>query len=131
MDRQRLVFIADDDKVDLYALTRLFSARGWMVENFANGKDLLLRIKRQGCEADLIICDIHMPQLGASEVVPLLKSCLEGHIRLVVLSSALSPEIKTQFEELKVTEIFEKPFGAEALTRFVDQLISSFEDLPS
>ncbi len=118
------ILIIDDDPQIQELFSRVLSDRGHEVETAMNGREGL-RIQRSE-PADLIICDLVMPEMDGLEVIRELRHD-ESRAPLIAVtggSYVASEENLRVAGHLGATRIVSKPVSLGALAGMVDQLLA-------
>lgn len=87
-DGAHTIFIADDNPENLDVLSDMLEREGYRTRASLSGEEMLRSIKIQ--QPDLIILDIHMPQMDGYEVCKSLKASAEFQDIPVIFCSALN-----------------------------------------
>ena len=74
---------------------------------------------------DLILLDIEMPEMNGFEALKKLKDGSSPDIPVVFLTGTTSAEIEEQGSKLGAVGIVTKPFSADSLLDYIEQLITS------
>jgi two-component system KDP operon response regulator KdpE len=107
---QYRVLIADENSTVPGLLHKPLGDAGFLVRNAYDASAALRVIRRGG--ADLVIVDLHLPPLGALEVVRLVRE--EGSpIPIIVLSGRAGEAAKVRALDLGADDFLTKPFGVE------------------
>lgn len=65
----RKLLVVDDQQVNRDVLTMMLEARGHRVFSVSGGQEALALLRTGGLELDLMICDLHMPEMTGWELV--------------------------------------------------------------
>ena len=121
--RQRGAVLVIDDEQTVRALTSsLLEIEGWEVVTVADGRSGLKLLKQNADKFDCVLLDVTMPELGATEILPMLK---EQQIEVpVILMSGYSNTQLAQFREDKqVSDVISKPFRVNELVEVLGRAI--------
>jgi CheY-like chemotaxis protein len=120
-DRRRRVLIVDDELLLVRSFTRILE-RDHDVTAFSSAKDALLRIQA-GESWDVILCDLHMPELDGMEFYERLRRARpELAARLAFITGgAFTPRAKA-FLENTTRPTIEKPLYPDALRALVERM---------
>jgi two-component system response regulator MprA len=115
------ILIADDEQVLRRYVRRLLEAQGHVVEEAANGEEVLARLGAPGPLPDALLLDMEMPVLGGLETLRRLRAELAtAELPVVVLSgrhrwpepsddvSRLPPLLRKPFEPMELVEQIER-----------------------
>lgn len=110
------VAVVDDDEAVLHSSQFLLELEGHTVEPFRSGGDFLNAV--DGNSFDCLILDHHMPNLTGLEVARRLRTRGE-RLPILLMSGAMTADIRSRATEIGMVEIAEKPLAIELLVRFV------------
>ncbi|MBW3557176.1 MAG: response regulator, partial [Actinobacteria bacterium] len=105
------IVVIDDDAVSVMLLERLFSKHGFRrVASATDAEDGLRLVLEHG--ADLLLLDLHMPELDGFAIMKRLWDNLAPHERpaVLMLTSDVAPEVKEQALALGARDFLTKPF---------------------
>ncbi|WP_320171014.1 response regulator [Maridesulfovibrio sp.] len=117
------ILLAEDDMSSQFFMRRTLENWGYQVRTASNGSDVLKFLAEQDC--DLVLMDIHMPELSGYEAIARIREMDAPAARLpIIVMSAYGAESDTaKLEELGVAEFIAKPVRAEALKAAMDRLL--------
>jgi CheY-like chemotaxis protein len=119
MPRRGRVLVAEDDQDVVALLRRILVNAGFDVTTVRDGLAAVVRAIE--ILPDLIILDVNMPKMGASEVLPQLKGNPGTREIPVVVITGTVPDARPYFIEAGAADFFIKPFDQEALLgRLID-----------
>jgi CheY-like chemotaxis protein len=125
--RRPRALVAEDDPQMRRLVADLLRREGFVVEEIADGKELLLRVveaflpRRPGAEFDLVVTDVRMPFCTGLDVLKKLR--LAHHATPVLLMTAFGePALRTQARLLNA-RVLDKPFTPSALKSAVRELL--------
>ncbi|MBR6629163.1 MAG: response regulator [Bacteroidaceae bacterium] len=120
-ERNMILVVEDNEDITRY-ITALLTQR-YEVRTAANGYEALLMAEEQ--HPDLIITDLMMPEMDGYELCNRVRSSeLLCHIPLVVVSARGEDEDRIRALENGADAYLQKPFNAEELQVYVENLIS-------
>lgn len=90
--RKETILIVDDQKANIFALEHLLSAKNRQLLTAANGRDALQIALNKN--VDLIILDVHMPEMDGFEVAQILRSNRRTENIPVIFATATNKEHK-------------------------------------
>lgn len=103
----RILYV--DDVPELRDITRISLGReGHLVDCASDGDEALEKIAAQPDSYDVLITDHHMPRMDGLSLVKQLRT-LPFPGKIVVFSSALTPEVETAYRANHVDHIVIKP----------------------
>jgi CheY-like chemotaxis protein len=85
------ILIADDDPCVLRAVAERCARMGFDVETAANGLQTL--IKTSQCKPDILVIDVHMPEVDGLSVLAYLTDIAKKSLRVIVITGRASEEI--------------------------------------
>ena len=111
------VLVAEDDPVNLLAVSRLLEKEGCLVARVMNGNDALARLREQ--RFDLVIMDIQMPGLDGLEATRAVRAGQAGQenarIPIVALTGFAMDTDRRTFLEAGMDDHLPKPVEADEL----------------
>ncbi len=112
------ILIAEDNAVNALMLQEALSASGYSVIHAHNGREALeLAVKRP---PDVMILDVHMPELNGFEALKLIKAASEKLPPVFILSADVTPQTRAAAEGLNIEAFLTKPINIDALIEAVD-----------
>ena len=127
------ILVADDDAQTVLLLERILEAAGY--DNFASTTDPRNILPAfQGPKPDILVLDLHMPEMDAFEVIAAVRPQLDpGEIvPTMILTGDVTPEMRRRALVTGVDDFVLKPFQpAEVLMRIDHQLGRRFGNLAS
>jgi DNA-binding NtrC family response regulator len=114
------ILVVDDEKVIRDGCARLLSAEGYQVVIAANGREALDLLAAE--PVDLILCDLIMPVMGASEVLDNVKTLCPG-IPLVIITGHGTVANAVECMKKGACDFITKPFRAEQLLTSIRTMI--------
>ncbi|MBU0971451.1 MAG: response regulator [Proteobacteria bacterium] len=111
------VFIADDNPLNLKVLRTMLEANGYEVKSAVDGAQALASIRKT--PPDLIILDVHMPEMTGYQVIEALKADpVLKNIPVIFISALSSSSNKVMGFQKGAVDYIEKPFhGKEVKAR--------------
>lgn len=117
------IFIVDDSPIQLILLEKVLQREGFIVEAFSNGPDLIQGISIE--KPDLIISDIHMPELNGFELINEVRSIPEGDkIPCFLISSKADTVIRDKVDAIGAEAFIKKPFEYQSLMAVIQDLLN-------
>ena len=113
------VLVVDDDDLQRRFVAALLDRAGVGQLYWANNGRTALEMFRRGTGADVIVCDLLMPEMDGQTFLTLLHD--EGHTPSVVIASGADPDTRQQMEQtaarlgMKVLGFLSKPISLDAL----------------
>jgi putative two-component system response regulator len=107
------ILVVDDEEVNVTLVERILNRAGY--SNVATTTDPLqvVRLFRE-CEPDLLVLDLHMPQLDGFEVMDRLAAVMteETYLPILVLTADATPAAKHRALSMGARDFLLKPFDA-------------------
>lgn len=116
--RRGRVLVAEDDLDSANWLRRLLSSNGFEVLIVHDGLSAVVRAIET--LPDIVILDVNMPKMGASEVLPQLRGNPGTRDIPIIVMSGTVPDSRPYFIEAGATDFFTKPIDGDIL---IDRLI--------
>ena len=111
------VLVVDDEQGYRDLFTFMLEPMGIQVTCVTNGLEALEKVKEK--VFDLILMDVHMPELNGIEALKRIKSMLPGQ-RVVIFSSSSDPEFNKEKEAHKIgVECLFKPVDDQEIRRIL------------
>jgi len=121
--RERLVLVVDDSKLVLAIARKGLVQAGFKVATAENGVRAVEFLKKN--KPDLIICDLHMPEMDGSQLCTALRSnSVWSGIPFVLMSTAGERGVIRRMLERGACGYIEKPFNVEQLVVMAEKLLS-------
>jgi len=113
------ILVVDDTPANVQLLIRMLSARAYVMQSVSSGEEALQAVRE--CPPDLILLDIHMPQMNGYEVCERLKANPDWAAIPVIFISALQDTTdKVKAFALGGVDYVTKPFQLEEVYARVD-----------
>jgi two-component system sensor histidine kinase/response regulator len=118
------VLVAEDNELNVMLLRELLSSRGHLAQ-FAHDGRAALELALQG-EFDLMLLDLHMPELDGFEVVQAIRTHERGvhHLRIIALTARSSARDRERCLAAGMDEFLAKPIEAAALWAAMERLVA-------
>ncbi len=120
--KQAKIFIVDDSPIQLILLEKVLQREGFAVEAYSNGPDLIKAVSLD--RPDLIISDIHMPELNGFELIEEVRNLSEGeNIPCFLISSKADTLIRKKVDAIGADGFIKKPFEYQSLITVIKDLL--------
>lgn len=117
------LFLCDDEEEILIYLRKLLQRRGYQVETFLHGADLLTRLESRGDEeVGLILQDVRMPDLDGLQILRRARK-MAPEIPVVVMSAFGAIDDAVQAVKLGAYDYLTKPFPKEKVLGVIDNAL--------
>ena len=117
----RLLLCDDEEEILIY-LKKLLQRRGYLVETFLRGSDLLARLEGSDDEVGMILQDVRMPDLDGLQVLRRVKR-LAPEVPVVVMSAFGAIDDAVQAVKLGAYDYLTKPFPKEKVLGVIDNAL--------
>lgn len=117
---QRSVLIVEDEEGTRFLLENIISRAGYRVIQASDGSEALLRLGVG--EVDLIVSDIHMPNLDGLKLLEILNQH-EIKTPVILLTGEPSPEIEARGREMGVAGYLRKPIQRDVLIGAIEEAL--------
>ncbi|HEX2926643.1 MAG TPA: ATP-binding protein, partial [Ruminiclostridium sp.] len=114
------ILLAEDDNVNKTVITRMLRERGWNVDVAGNGLEALEYHQKENY--DLILMDIHMPEMDGVEAAKTIRE-REGALKrtpIIALTAHALQGDRERFLGLGMDEYIPKPFTMEELYQVIE-----------
>lgn len=123
------IIIADDSGTARMFIKRCFEISGCQdVEFFEakNGLEVLEQLKKT--LVDLVVSDLHMPEMDGTELLKRIKSSPRFHeIPVIIISSAANPKKVEELKELLALDVLSKPVSPASVSKAIKSLLKNSE----
>jgi len=115
------VLIAEDNAVNAMMLQEALGASGYDVVHAQNGLEALeLAVQ---APPDVMILDVHMPEVNGIEALKLIKAAREIIPPVFFLSADVTPQTRAEAEDLNVAAFLSKPVNIDVLLDAVGNVV--------
>jgi two-component system, chemotaxis family, chemotaxis protein CheY len=123
------IIIADDSGTARMFIKRCFEISGCQdVEFFEakNGLEVLEQLKKTS--VDLVVSDLHMPEMDGTELLKRIKSSPRFHeIPVIIISSAANPKKVEELKALLALDVLSKPVSPASVSKAIKPLLKNSE----
>ena len=121
----RTIFLVDDEPVWLTALSDALEQQNFKVVGFANGEEVLKKLKIQ--KPDLILSDVRMPVMNGFDLFERVRSEPKlKNIPYIFMSSIDDYDAKRVAKELGADDYVIKPYDTEDVKNIMSNLVKRF-----
>ncbi len=121
------VLLVDDDAINRLAGQRMLEQAGCKVTLANDGKDALNRLRQQ--QVDLVLMDIHMPNLDGIEATRRIRESWSGserHLPVIGLTASVMKDEQQLYFDAGMDDVVAKPVEIAALTRALQTAVSRY-----
>jgi len=119
----KTIFVVDDSSTVILSLTANLRMHGFNVESASDGAAGIKRLQG-GLKPDLIISDIHMPNMDGIEMVRAIKAMPGLKFKpILMLTTESDPKKREESRKLGVTGWLVKPVSGPDLLKVVHQVL--------
>jgi two-component system, chemotaxis family, chemotaxis protein CheY len=123
------IIIADDSGTARMFIKRCFEISGCQDVEFleaVNGLEVLAHLKKTS--VDLIVSDLHMPEMDGTELLKRIKSSPRFHeTPVIIISSAANPKKVEELKELQALDVLSKPVSPASVSKAIKPLLKNPE----
>jgi|SRR5262245_4868795 len=117
------VLIIEDDESVATAMTCLLTREGYLVMTAATGHDALGMLRRPISPIDVVILDVHLPDVSGISLCTRLRE-FYPKLPVIVCSGEAEPAEVARLLELGVHRYFQKPIGPDELLSTVEAALT-------
>ncbi len=118
------ILVAEDEPVTLMALEHHLKNNGYTVHTAVDGREALSLLEY--ITPDLIITDIMMPFTSGLELIGIVRSTIQQHVPIIVLSAIDEETTVMQAFSLDADDFITKPFTPNELSIRVKRLLNQY-----
>jgi two-component system cell cycle sensor histidine kinase/response regulator CckA len=112
----------EDEKNMLDLLEKTLVRHGYRVLAAADGETALNIYRRSKKAIDVVLLDIGLPKVAGREVLRKIKN-ENPHVKVVIASGYLEPELKSEINRAGVKYFLSKPYRPDEVVRTLQSLI--------
>ncbi len=112
------ILVADDEEKVRTGIVEMLQSQGFVVDFAVDGLDALRKLQKQ--HFDILILDLHMPEMDGIKTLEALKT-IDPKLPIVIMTGS-NDTVKVQAaKEFNVLGVLQKPFGWEKLKKILPQ----------
>jgi len=123
------IIIADDSGTARMFIKRCFEISGCQDVDFIeaeNGLQAFEQLKKT--KVDLVVSDLHMPEMDGTELLKRIKSSPRFHeIPVIIISSAANPKKVEELKALLALDVLSKPVSPASVSKAIKSLLQKSE----
>ncbi|UJR85559.1 Hypothetical protein I5071_76390 [Sandaracinus amylolyticus] len=119
------ILVAEDNELNVTLLEELLGRRGHRVELASDGRTALELATRPGATFDLMLLDLHMPEMDGFEVVQAIRQHERGtneHLPIIALTARSSKRDREEALAAGMDDFLSKPIEVEALWTAIERM---------
>lgn len=117
---QRSILVVEDEEGTRFLLDQILSTAGYRVVQASDGGEALLKLG--GESVDLILSDIHMPNLDGLRLLEILNQHGIG-TPVILLTGEPSPDVEARGREMGVAAYLRKPVQRDVLLERIEEIL--------
>ncbi len=117
------ILLAEDDKMNIFFMRKLFSKWGISLNIVENGLEAVKALET--ADYDLILMDLQMPVMNGYEATSCIRKMLnpvKANVHIIALTASLSEDIGVLVTASGMNDILSKPFRPEQLYEKLEQV---------
>ena len=123
IDRRARVLIVDDSTGNVRLLTRILERGGYTdVSGISDPCLVLARVR--SLDPDLVILDLHMPQLDGLSLMDEIANCADTDPRFLVVTGDVDERLGSEARSRGADDVILKPFDVEDVLRRVRRVLA-------
>jgi len=121
------ILVAEDNDLNVAVLLEYLDRRGHHVEVARDGRAALELAGREGAAYDVLLLDLHMPEMDGFEVAQTIRERERGtpnHLPIIALTARSSQRDRERALAAGMDDFLSKPIQIEALWDAIDRAIA-------
>ncbi|MFC4597853.1 response regulator [Cohnella hongkongensis] len=120
------IWVVDDQAINRIVLKQLLDSQGYMVRLLESGTEAVSLIESNQAEADLILMDLHMPDMDGIEATIRIRQQLgRERLPIVAVTADVTSEMHERCRSAGMNDILTKPIEPNALYDCIGQWLPS------
>jgi two-component system cell cycle sensor histidine kinase/response regulator CckA len=124
LEGKEKVLVADDEELVRLVVRAVLSYRGYQIVEATNGEEAIKLYREASPPYDLVLLDVHMPNLNGWETLVRLRQ-LDPGVTAILLSGGLTDEENEKAVKLGAASLLPKPFDNLNLLRLVRKTLDA------
>jgi two-component system cell cycle sensor histidine kinase/response regulator CckA len=116
--QNRIVLIVDDDDGVMSIVSHTMELSGWQVISAHDGENALATWRDHGQEVDLLITDVHMPEINGCELARQIRAT-QPALPIIFVSGDSGSELSANMHAIANHRYLKKPFRTSELIALV------------
>lgn len=116
------IILAEDNDILRKSLSFFLESKGFIVDQFSDGKEALEAIKINSYE--LILTDINMPGISGMEITQYVRQNINSDIPIIIFTSSGVEQIELDSFDIGANEFMSKPISPAVLLVRINKLLN-------
>ncbi len=116
------LLVVDDEGSLRTLLSATFTRKGYKVATAATGLEAIEIIGDTTRPIDAVLLDLNMPGTNGVQVLKVIRVC-RPDLRVLVISGHITPEVRTEFQQLNQRDFVQKPYRLDEVGRRLRKLL--------
>ena len=116
------LLVVDDESSLRTLLAATFTRKGYKVATAATGLEAIEIISDPSRPIDAVLLDLNMPGTNGVQVLKVIRVC-RPDLRVLVISGHITPEVRTEFQQLNQRDFVQKPYRLDEIGRRLRKLL--------
>ena len=118
------VLVVENEQLMLGLIERVFLQHGYQVLAAADGEEAIEVYRLHKLEIDVVMLDVGLPKVNGVDVLYKMKS-ENPHVRVIIVSGFLAPELRTKMQQAGVQHFIDKPYMVDQVLETIQSLIET------
>ena len=118
------VLVVENEQLMLRLIERVFSQHGYQVLVAGDGEEAIQVYRIHKLEIDVVLLDVGLPKVNGVDVLYKMKS-ENPHVRVIIVSGFLAPELRTKMQQAGVEHFIDKPYMLDQVLETIQTLIET------
>ena len=114
------ILIVDDEKTVCESVNKIFSRKGYTVEDSLNANEALEKMKKTSY--DLVITDMKMPEIGGLELLEIIKDYYP-ELEVILITGYPSADTEEKATKLGAADYIPKPFTPDEIIEIAEKAL--------
>jgi DNA-binding response OmpR family regulator len=116
------IILSEDNDILRKSLSFFLESKGFIVDQFSDGKDALDAIETNSY--DLILTDINMPGISGMEITQYVRKTIGSDIPIIILTSSGIEQTELDSFDIGANEFIAKPISPAVLLVRINKLLN-------
>ena len=114
------ILVVDDEKTVCESVNKIFSRKGYTVDDSLNAKEAMEKIKKTSY--DLVITDMKMPEMGGLELLEIIKDYYP-ELEVILITGYPSADTEEKATKLGAADYIPKPFTPDEIIEIAEKAL--------